>query len=108
MSTSNSTPGIDWEIARSIVDSEISKINDINLQRFPKFICNRLQELGQKLKEKSEQVVDRPDLIELKSQINFVSQLIDLFLEASPSRSSWWAMPLIKECYERCRIDYSN
>jgi len=108
MSSSISTPGIEWEIARSIVDSEISKINDINLQKFPKFICNRLQELGQKLKEKSEQVVDRPDLIELKSQINFVSQLIDLFLEASPSRSSWWAMPLIKECYERCGIDYSN
>lgn len=108
MSTSNSTPGIDWEIARSIVDSEISKINDINLQRFPKFICERLHELGQKLREKSEQVVDRLDLIELKSQINFVSQLIDLFLEASPSRSSWWAMPLIKECYQHCSIDPSQ
>jgi dCTP deaminase len=108
MTSSIPTPGIDWEIAHSIVDSEISKINDINLQRFPKFICERLHELGQKLKEKSERVVDRLDLIELKSQINFVSQLIDLFLEASPSRSSWWAMPLIKECYERCKIDPSN
>jgi dCTP deaminase len=105
MSSPNSTPGIDWEIARSIVDSEISKINDINLQRFPKFICDRLRELGDKLKEKSEQVVDRLDLIELKSQINAVSELIDLFLEASPSRSSWWAMPLIRECYLRCGID---
>jgi dCTP deaminase len=103
MSTSNAT--IDWEIAHSIVDSEISKINDINLQKFPKFICARFHELGQRLREKSEQIVDRLDLIELKSQINFVSQLIDLFLEASPSRSSWWAMPLIKECYERCGID---
>jgi dCTP deaminase len=103
MSTSN--PTIDWEIARSIVDSELSKINDINLQKFPKFISKRLHELGQRLKEKSEQVIDRPDLIELKSQINFVSQLIDLFLESSPSRSSWWAMPLIKECYEKCGID---
>jgi dCTP deaminase len=108
MSSSPTTPGIEWEIARSIVDSEISKINDINLQRFPKFICNSLQELGRKLKDKSEEVIDRPDLIELKSQINFVSQLIDLFLEASPSRSSWWAMPLIKECYDRCGIDYIN
>lgn len=108
MSSSIPTPSIDWEIARSVVDSEISKINDINLQRFPKFICERLHELGQKLKEKSEQVVDRLDLIELKSQINFVSQLIDLFLEASPSRSSWWAMPLIKECYERSNVDPTN
>ena len=103
MSTSN--PNINWEIARGIVDSEISKINDINLQKFPEFISKRLHELGERLKEKSEQIVDRLDLIELKSQITFVAQLIDLFVEASPSRSSWWAMPLIKECYELCGID---
>jgi dCTP deaminase len=96
---------INREIARSIVDAEISKINDINLQKFPEFIRTRLNELGKKLKEKSERIVDRLDLIELKSQVSFVSQLIDLFLESSPSRSSWWAMSLIKECYEKCGID---
>jgi dCTP deaminase len=96
---------INREIARSIVESQISKITEINLQRFPQFIRNRLVKLGQRLKTKSERIVDRLDLIELKSQISLVSHLIDLFVEASPSRSSWWAMPLIRECYERCGID---
>jgi len=105
-----STPSVNIyrEIARSIVDSELSKIKNINLQRFPEFIRRRLNELGDKLKEKSESIIDRLDLIALKSQINFVSQLIDLFLESSPSRSSWWAMPLIKECYEKCSIDHTK
>jgi dCTP deaminase len=100
-----SNANINREIARSIVDSQLSKINDINLQRFPDLIRKRLLELGHKLKEKSERIVDRLDLIELKAQINFVSHLIDLFLEASPSRSSWWAMSLIRECYDKCNID---
>lgn len=55
------------EIARSIVASELEKIKNINLQRFPGFIRERLDELGQKLQAKGAAVLDRLDLIELKS-----------------------------------------
>ena len=59
-------------------------------------------------KPRIEKIQDRADLMDFKLQINFVSQLLDLFLTSSESKSSWWAMALIKECYEKCGIDYSS
>ncbi|MDQ5826816.1 MAG: hypothetical protein M3441_21785, partial [Chloroflexota bacterium] len=105
---SSSEVNVYREIARSIVASELEKIKNINLQRFPGLIRERLHELGQKLQDKGAAVHDRLDLIELKSQVNFVSELINFFLASSPSRSSWWAMALIKECYEKCGIDHTK
>jgi len=29
-------------------------------------------------------------------------------LKASPTNSSWWALPLIQQCYGQCKIDYSK
>lgn len=96
------------EIAKSYVDSEIEKIQNITHQNYPQFIKDKSNQIAQYLQNQCESIQDRFDLMGFKSNLYLISQLIDLFLMSNPSKSSWWAMSLIKECYEKCQIDFTK
>nr|MDQ3374068.1 hypothetical protein [Acidobacteriota bacterium] len=96
------------DAARSFVYSEIDKIKSILNQNYPKFIKDICNQIIDYLNSSVEKIIDRYDLMEFKAQLSFVAELIDLFLTSSPNKSSWWAMALIKECYEKLGIDHKN
>jgi dCTP deaminase len=96
------------DAAQSFVFSEIEKIEMIRSQNFPDFIKDHCSKIRSFLEEGIAGVLDKYDLMEFKGQLRFVAELLDLFLSSSPSKSSWWAMALIKECYEKCDIDHTT
>ena len=94
--------------AESFIDAEIDKIVRLKtLTRLPfiQRICEDLHIfLGNRLKE----IYDIEDLIEIRAQVSLISEIINLFFQADEHFSSWWSLPLIRECYEKCGIDYNQ
>lgn len=96
------------ENAKSLINSELEKIKNITNQRYPDFLKAVCAEIVKYFVDRDEQIIDKGDYIEFKQQFVHISSLIDLFLASNPHKSSWWALPLIKQCYEKCGIDYAN
>jgi dCTP deaminase len=96
------------DAARSYVSSEIEKIESILNQNFQRFIQDKCRKIKDYLNKGIEEIEDHGDLLDFKGQLNYISPLIDLFLTSSESKSAWWALPLIKECYQKCGIKYSD
>jgi dCTP deaminase len=93
------------QIATIAVAPELEKISAVDQQEIPesiRFVCGQLRK---SLELQVEDVEDIQDLTALRVYLSVVSLFTTLVLEASPNRSSWWAEPLIRECYRLCEID---
>ncbi len=95
------------EIAKSYIESELEKINSLSFQRMPDFVKRICRDLISYL-EQSKDVKDRADLIALRMDLLLISDIVDILLLASSSKSSWWALPLIRECYTQCGIPFEE
>lgn len=95
------------EIARSYIDSELSKISHLKTHKLPKFVKEICVDLASYLREKKE-IWDKEDLLSLRIEIISISEILNLFLRSTDIKSSWWAFPLIQQCYEICEIDLSK
>lgn len=96
------------DAARSYGYSEIEKIESILNQNYQPFIKEKCKKIKSFLIDSIQKIEDHHDLLEFKGQLSFISPLLDLFIISSDSKSAWWAMSLIKECYEKCGIDHSK
>lgn len=92
------------DAARSFVYAEVEKIDSILNQNYPEFIKNKCRRIRSRLYSDVEKIWDQTDLLEFRSLLDFAAELIDTFLTSNQSKSSWWAMALINECYDRCGI----
>ena len=95
------------EVAQSYIESELSKINYLKSLYTPKFIKIICDDLITYLNV-SNQILDKEDLLSLRTNLLTISEIINLLLKANPTNSSWWAKPLIQQCYKQCGIDYSE
>ncbi|WP_420266140.1 dCTP deaminase [Candidatus Magnetominusculus dajiuhuensis] len=96
------------EIADSFIDAELEVINSLVLQDpqpCVKEVCGIIKIY---LENEKSNIFDDTDLISIKKQLSLISEIIDLFIMALPNESSWWVMPLVKECYELCNLDFTQ
>ncbi|KJU87314.1 Deoxycytidine triphosphate deaminase [Candidatus Magnetobacterium bavaricum] len=92
------------EIAYSFVHAQLSKINVLSHTNIPldmKTICVNLKYY---LEDKLEHIVDENDLIELRNKLTPISEFLNLLIKTTPTKSSCWALPLIKECLQRLNM----
>jgi len=93
------------EIAFVAVAPEIEKIDSILQQDIPKNVRLVCQELKIWLNSQIKKVADNQDLTTLRSNLAAVSLFTELIFKADRDKSSWWAEPLIRECYKTLSID---
>jgi deoxycytidine triphosphate deaminase len=96
------------EMARSYIEVELGKILHLKSQKIPGFVKELCDDLTMYLKDKEETIIDKEDLITMRTDLLAISEIINLLLLSSPGKSSWWALPLIQQCYEICEIDFSR
>lgn len=92
------------EIARCYIESELEKIKYLKSQDVPKYIKQTCDALISYLIQGRE-ISDKEDLLTLRVNLLSISEIVNLFLLSSPNKSSWWALPLIQECYDNCNIN---
>jgi dCTP deaminase len=92
------------EIAFTAVAPELEKIETVIQQNIPDQVVAVCKQLHRYLKQAVDKVQDKPDLAVLRANLDTISIFITLVLDSSPEQSSWWAEPLIRECYELCQI----
>lgn len=98
------TEEIFQRIALTAIAPEIERLNDVTQQNIPSNVKEVCKSLIESLEEQADHVIDLLDMQILRSRLQVVSIFSKLVVNASPQRSSWWAQPLIQECYRVCRI----
>lgn len=101
-------PSVLRQIAWSAISPELEKIEAVVRQRIPDIVHTVCSDLSNFLKQKAGETEDFTDLRELRGNLQTISWFLTLVTDASPDRSSWWAEPLIKECYRLCGIPESR
>ena len=96
------------EIGRSLVDAEIEKLTRLKRESIPDVLSGICSDLVQYLENKLSDAEDRFDLFVLRNDIDVIAELIRLFHATSQQRSSWWARPLLRECYSALNLDLSQ
>jgi len=96
------------EIAHTYIEAELSKIESLLSQNIPDYMKKFCSEMSHYLTKLEENVWDKPDLLDLRSKLQFISEFINLLLGYSQGKPSWWALPLIHQCYELCQIDLND
>jgi hypothetical protein len=89
-----------------MVAAELEKLEKLTRESVPKPITKTCDDLADYLSTTAlSQPYDRLDLLELREQVDVISNLVRLFHATSEQRSSWWARPLLRECYEKVGLD---
>lgn len=93
------------QIALVAIAPEIEELTEIIQQNIPESVREICKQLILLLETEVDNVYDVTDLISLRSLLKNISFFAKLVVKASPQRSSWWAEPLIKECYSLSEIE---
>jgi dCTP deaminase len=99
--------GILTDIAASYLSTQLAKAKKLRSRVYQSQLqdfCNQIVEYL----DSPHDIEDLEDLIALKESLSAVSEIMNLISLANPEKSSWWAFPLIRQCYELCKIDYKN
>lgn len=92
------------QITSGIVRLELERIEAVARQNVPPVLKKACRELSDLLQKEQTNIWDFEDLWVFREKVYFISLFIDFAMRSSPERSSSWAEPLIKECYEICKI----
>ncbi|MCG6552046.1 MAG: hypothetical protein L7F77_06940 [Candidatus Magnetominusculus sp. LBB02] len=96
------------EIADGFINAEIAIIDGLILQDPQPFVMDVCNKVKSYLTIERNNIADDIDLITIKKKLRTISEIIDIFIMALPNESSWWVMPLVKECYERCNLRFEQ
>lgn len=95
------------EIALGYIGAQQKRLDYLLSQDMPDYVRNICEETNAFLTKKHD-IRDSVDLLVLKNEIMVISELIGIFTESIRYDDSAWVLPLIKEFYGRCEIDYSQ
>jgi len=98
-------PNIHREAAYSIVQSELSKVNKIRRKQTLPGLDVAVEVIADYLQNAVEEVEDAYDLKALRSKLGMIAFFLNTVERSFRDHATWWALPLIRECYEACGID---
>lgn len=95
------------EISLGYISAQQKRFDYLLSQDIPDYVRDICKEASDFLKQ-DHNIKDSVDLLVLKNEIIVISELIGIFTESIRYDDSAWVLPLIKEFYKRCEIDYSQ
>jgi len=98
-------PNIHREAAYSIIQSEREKVNRIRRKQVPSDLEVTVDVIAEFLDRATVEVEDAYDLKALRSKLAVISFYLETVVRSLEDLGSWWALPLIRECYTACGID---
>ncbi|MDJ0835297.1 MAG: dCTP deaminase [Acidobacteriota bacterium] len=99
------SPNVHREAAYSIVQSELEKVDRIRRKRVSPAIGVAVDVIAEFLAHALEEVEDAYDLKTLRSRLAVITFFLNTVLRSIRDTATYWAMPLIRECYTACGID---